>query len=290
MGFGLVQAAHPGDSPAKIWERICLVDTENRSGSLYADSTFGGTHIGEFLTIDLEPPFSPQRYLEAIQTAEENGVEFLVIDSLSHAWTGEGGMLDMQSNIAKRSGNSYTAWRDITPLHNKLVDKILQSDMHVAVAMRTKTEYVVEDNEKGKKAPRKIGTTPVFREGFEYEVTTFFDVSQDHMAMATKDRTGLFDGQTFVINPQTGARIHQWLLGAKPALPKPKASDTPEDLPLLTLVDNAVKAHCEGMSPEDKKRVSQEIKDLTGGTANYHGITDESLLRTIYEKYKEASA
>ncbi len=288
LGNGLVQAAHPDDKPDDVWGRICLIDTENRSGSLYADSTFAGTHIGEFLTIDLEPPFTPQRYLEAIQAAQENGVEYLVIDSLSHAWSGEGGMLDMQSNIAKRSGNSYTAWRDVTPLHNRLVDRILQCDMHVTVALRTKTEYVVEDNEKGRKAPRKIGTTPVFRDGVEYELTTFFDLAQDHTAMVTKDRTGLFDGRAFTITPASGALIYDWLSSAKPADPpqdNAPRENTSDEIPLLTLVDNAVKAYCEGLDKPEKERVAQEIKDLTGGKANYHAITDEGILRKILERF-----
>ena len=172
--------------------------------------------VGEYLTINLEAPYSAARYLEAIDLAEQTGVEYLVIDSLSHAWTGEGGLLDVQSNVAKRSGNSYTAWREVTPLHNKLVDRILQCPMHVAVTLRTKTEYVIEDNGSGKKTPRKIGMAPVFRDGVEYEFTIFFELDQSHAAAATKDRTGLFDGQYFLIAPDTGARIRDWLAGAKP--------------------------------------------------------------------------
>ena len=203
-------------SDAQLWERICVIDTENASGSLYVGTQIGTVRIGEYLTIPLEPPFSAARYLEAVDLAEQNGVEFLIIDSLSHAWSGEGGLLDVQGNVAKRSGNSYTAWREVTPLHNKLVDRILQCPMHVAVTLRTKTEYVIEDNGSGKKTPRKIGMAPVFRDGVEYEFTIFFELDQSHAAAATKDRTGLFDGQYFLIAPDTGARIRDWLAGAKP--------------------------------------------------------------------------
>ena len=201
MGFGLIRALHPNLSDSEVWERICVIDTENGSGSLYVGSRAGGTRVGEYLTIHLEAPFSAARYLEAIDAAENAGVEYLIIDSLSHAWSGEGGLLDMQAGIAKRSGNSYTAWRDVTPLHNKLVDRILQCPMHVAATLRTKTEYVIEDNGNGKKSPRKVGMAPIFREGLEYEFSVFFELAQDHSAAATKDRTGLFDGQFFVITP-----------------------------------------------------------------------------------------
>lgn len=264
-----------------------MIDTENRSGSLYAGMDIGGTHIGEFLTVDLDPPFSPQRYMEAIEAAEQAGVEFMVVDSLSHAWSGEGGMLDMQGAIAKRSGNSYTAWRDITPQHNRLIDKLLQCDMHVVIAMRTKTEYVVEDNGQGKKAPRKIGTAPVFRDGIEYEVTTFFDLAQDHTAATTKDRTGLFDGQIFRISTATGALLQSWLAGAEPE-PRQGRADKPSEPAQPTLaerVDAHMRGHCEGMTKEQKEAVAAQIKEITGGTANYRAVTDEAVLLSILKKF-----
>ncbi len=248
--------------------------------------------IGEYLTINLEAPYSAARYLEAIDLAEQAGTEFLIIDSLSHAWTGEGGLLDVQGNVAKRSGNSYTAWREVTPLHNRLVERILQCAMHVAVTLRTKTEYVIEDNGSGKKSPRKIGMAPVFRDGIEYEFTLFFELDQSHAAAATKDRTGLFDGLYFVIAPDTGARIHEWLSGAKsaPADPLPIQSAEPaqEEIPLSELVEQAMQRYCAGMSREEKENVAAQLRQITGGTANYRLVKDESILRQIYEKFKDA--
>lgn len=252
-----------------------------------------GVTVGEYLTINLDAPFSASRYLEAIELAEQSGVEYLVIDSLSHAWTGEGGLLDVQGNVAKRSGNSYTAWREVTPMHNKLVDKILQCPMHVAVTLRSKTEYVIEDNGNGKKTPRKIGMAPVFRDGVEYEFTIFFELDQSHAAAATKDRTGLFDGQYFLIAPDTGARIREWLAGAKPQpsapLPvQPKAEPADESISLAELVDMTMKRYCANMTREEKEIVSAKLKQITGGTANYRAVTDEAVLRNIYEAFKDA--
>lgn len=244
--------------------------------------------VGEYLTINLEAPYSAARYLEAIDLAEQAGVEYLVIDSLSHAWTGEGGLLDVQGNVAKRSGNSYTAWREVTPLHNKLVDRILQCPMHVAVTLRTKTEYVIEDNGSGKKTPRKIGMAPVFRDGVEYEFTIFFELDQSHAAAATKDRTGLFDGQYFLIAPDTGARIRDWLAGAKPQtepLPLQAKQPASHEVPLPELVDQTMKRHCANMTREEKEGVAAKLKQIAG-TANYRAVTDEATLRAIYEAFK----
>lgn len=286
-----MRTAHPELADAQIWEKICLIDTENESGSLYVGKQVGSTIVGEYLTINLEAPYSAARYLEAIDLAEQAGVEYLVIDSLSHAWTGEGGLLDVQGNVAKRSGNSYTAWREVTPLHNRLVDRILQCAMHVAVTLRTKTEYVIEDNGSGKKTPRKIGMAPVFRDGVEYEFTIFFELDQSHAAAATKDRTGLFDGQYFLIAPDTGVRIHEWLAGAKPKEPAPIAATTPghdhEDVPLTVLVEQTMQRYCAGLSKEEKEVVAAQIKQITGGTANYRAVTDEATLRRIYDCFKD---
>ena len=282
---------------ADIWEKLCVIDTENESGSLYVGTVVNGVRVGEYLTINLEAPFSAARYLEAIDVAEQNGVEFLIIDSLSHAWSGEGGLLDLQSNIAKRSGNSYTAWREVTPQHNKLVDRVLQCPMHVAITLRTKTEYVIEDNGNGKKSPKKVGMAPVFRDGIEYEVTVFFELSQDHVASATKDRTGVFDGQFFTINPDTGAKIRAWLEGVdaegqdkpviKPAKPAEAPGSDTEGIPLAELVNRTMMKHCEGMNADQKAVVAAKLKQITGGTANYRNITDEAILRKIYETFKE---
>ena len=286
-----MRTAHPELSDAQTWEKICLIDTENESGSLYVGKQVDSTNVGEYLIINLEAPYSAARYLEAIDLAEHTGVEYLVIDSLSHAWTGEGGLLDVQGNVAKRSGNSYTAWREVTPLHNRLVDRILQCAMHVAVTLRTKTEYVIEDNGSGKKTPRKIGMAPVFRDGVEYEFTIFFELDQSHAAAATKDRTGLFDGQYFLIAPDTGVRIHEWLAGAKPKEPAHITAATPtpvhEEVPLTVLVEQTMQRYCAGLSKEDKEVVAAQIKQITGGTANYRAVTDEATLRRIYDYFKD---
>lgn len=289
MGFGLVRAAHPGLSEAEVWERICVVDTENASGSLYVGTQAAGIRVGEYLTICLEPPFSAARYLEAIDLAEANGVEFLIIDSLSHAWSGEGGLLDVQAGIAKRTGNSYTAWRDVTPQHNRLVDRILQCGMHIAATLRTKVEYVIEENGSGKKIPRKIGMAPVFREGFEYEMSVFFELAPDHTASATKDRTGLFDGRFFMVTPDTGREIYQWLAGSaaepQPAIARAEPSaPVPEEKPLSVRVDEAMRAYCQGLSREEKENVAAALKSIAG-TANYRAVSDEAVLLKILERF-----
>jgi hypothetical protein len=142
----------------------------------------------------------------------------LIIDSLSHAWAGEGGILDMHDKAAaaSKTGNSFTAWREVTPQHNALVETILGARPHVIVTMRTKTAYDLVDDGNGKKKPIKVGLAPVQRDGLEYEFTVVVDVSvEGHVATATKDRTRLFDGKHWVPTPETGEALRQWLEAGK---------------------------------------------------------------------------
>lgn len=178
-------------------------------------------------------------------------------------------------------------------MHNRLVDRILQCAMHVALTLRTKTEYVIEDNGNGKKTPRKIGMAPVFRDGIEYEVTIFFELDQSHAAAATKDRTGIFDGQYFMIDPNTGKQIYQWLAGgaAEPSSPLPimaTQSEPEDDTPLPAKVEQVMQRYCANMTREEKEVVAAKIKSITGGTANYRAVTDEAILQRIYDTFKGA--
>lgn len=190
--------------------KIALIDTERGSGELYA-------HLTPYDVAPLTPPYTPGRYIERILAAEHAGYDVLIIDSLSHAWNGEGGVLDLhdKATAANRSGNSFAAWREVTPQHNALVDALIASGMHIIATMRTKTAYdLVDDN--GKKKPIKVGLAPVQRDGLEYEFTTVFDLSVDgHVATATKDRTGLFDGLHFVPSIMTGDALRDWLMTGK---------------------------------------------------------------------------
>lgn len=184
--------------------RIALIDTEAGSASLYASLT-------AFDTLVIDPPFTIERYRDAVQAAIDEGYAGVVIDSISHAWAGEGGLLDQKSALDARGGNSFASWGKITPLHEKFKSMILQASVHVICTMRSKQDYVLEQNDKGKLAPRKVGLAPIQRDGMEYEFTTVFDIAMDHQAAVSKDRTELFDEQIFKITVKTGEKLKKWL-------------------------------------------------------------------------------
>ena len=186
-----------------LGEKIAMIDTENGSGELYSD-------LYDYDVAQIVPPFTTTNYINAIKEAEKAGYDVLIIDSLSHVWNGAGGLLEQQEQIArtKYKGNSWAAWKDITPMHDKLVQTILQSKMHVIVTMRSKQDYIQTEDKKIK----KVGMAPVQREGLEYEFTIMFDIDREkHEATASKDRTRLFDNSVGVITPEIGAKIRQWI-------------------------------------------------------------------------------
>jgi hypothetical protein len=202
---------------------VGLIDTEHGSGDLYA-------HLGDYDVISIEAPYTVDKYVKAIRAFEEAGYSTIIIDSLSHAWAGDGGLLDKQGKMADRGTNSFAAWRTITPEHNNLVDAMLRSPAHIIATMRAKQEYVLETNDKGKQQPKKVGMAPVQREGMEYEFTVMLDVDMHHIASASKDRTSLFDGRFFKIGKETGAELLQWLETGSEA-PVRESADEPDMSP-----------------------------------------------------------
>jgi len=167
---------------ATLSDKIAAIDTERGSLSKYAD-------IVEFDVMELDN-FHPNKYIEAINMAVKGGYEVLIIDSISHEWDGEGGILsivDQQAAISK-SGNSYTAWRSATPIHNRFVGAILQAPIHVIVTMRSKTAYVMEDTKGGKKAPKKVGLETIQRDGVEYEFDIVGDMTIENIMEISKSR------------------------------------------------------------------------------------------------------
>lgn len=246
------------------WEKIAVIDTENGSAELYSN-------LGAYSVCSITPPFTPKKYIQAITEAVQAGFKVLIIDSLSHAWTGEGGLLDMQDKAVKasKSGNSYTAWREITPEHNRLVDSLLQSDIDIIVTTRAKAEYVITDDG-GKKSIKKVGLAPVFRDGLEYELTVFFDMTQEHIATASKDRTGVFDGQNFKPTVETGKLLAQWREGGAVQTPA-ETIKTPQN------ANNEATAQNKQPSEEDYEFPPESYKCAVCGKVIPKKLFDQSI-------------
>jgi hypothetical protein len=253
--------------------KIGLIDTEHGSGDLYA-------HLGEYDIIQIEAPYSAAKYLEAIKAFEHAGYSTVIIDSLSHAWAGEGGFLDKHGKMADRGQNSFAAWRTLTPEHNSLVDAMLQSSCHVIATMRSKQDYILEQNDKGKQQPKKVGLAPVQREGMEYEFTVMLDVDMNHIASASKDRTSLFDGQYFKLSQETGETLLAWLeTGIEPP---PKAAPMPETVVVdfLSAIESA----------ETMEKLKEEFGKSYEAAKSVAYKLAADRFKSAYEKRKEELA
>lgn len=254
----------------ELGQRVAVIDTENSSAALYS-------HLGEFDTLELEAPYSPERFIEAIETAEKAGYEVLIIDSITHEWSGPGGCLEINERIAqtKYKGNTWSAWNETTPRHRKLLDKIVASPLHIIVTLRSKTETVQGE---GKKVI-KLGMKSEQRDGFEYELTIVMDLIHDgHHAVATKDRTGLFaNADPKPITAHTGKQILNWLNSG--ATPTPEPTQQPERPQGPTEAQVAMFRRCENAIMEsdsmddlgtkrERLVTLQEKRNITEGQAN----------------------
>ena len=212
---------------------VAVVDTEHGSAAKYAD-------LFEFDTLNMEPPFHPRRFVEAIQDAAKAGYKVVVLDSLTHAWNGTGGMLDIVEEIAKRmkSPNSFAAWKDATPVQNALIDAILHAPIHVIATMRSKQEYILQDNGRGQQVPRKVGMAPQQRDGFEYEFDVFLDMDTGNNAIVSKTRCPELSERVFAKpGRDVAAILLKWLQGAPALAPQPPASGNGAHADLTADVD-----------------------------------------------------
>lgn len=200
---------------------VAVVDTEHGSASKYSD-------IFSFDTIDMHAPFHPDKYIDAIAAAAKEGYSVVILDSLTHAWSGEGGLLDVVKTIEMRmkNPNSFAAWKDATPIQNRLIEAIVGGNLHIICTMRSKTDYVMQTGSNGKITPQKVGMAPIQRDGFEYEFDVVLDMDNDNNAIVSKSRCPELSGKVI---PKPGKQVANilttWLHGvpvaSKPA-PKPK--------------------------------------------------------------------
>lgn len=222
LARGLVEAEAPESVKADVSDdqiRIVVLDTEQRSSELYDD-------VVPFAPYHLEAPYSPERYIAALNEIERVKPLVIIIDQASHAWAGKGGLLEFVEQQKQTAKNEFMAWGKATPKQNAFVERILECRCHVIVTLRSKAEYVLEEqtNRQGKRVqvPKKVGMAPIQRDGFEYEFMSMFDLDRDtHHARLSKDRTSIFpEDETFLLDENWGRKLHAWLTSApEPEMP-----------------------------------------------------------------------
>ena len=252
----------------KCGSRVAVVDTENGRIRYYANEF-------DFDDMQLEEPYSPEKYIEAIDEAVKAGYKVLVIDSTSHEWNF---CLDLVNNMP--GSNSYTKWKSVTPRHNAFMEKILQAPIHIIATVRGKDEYVLEDSN-GKKIPKKVGLGYTQRDGAEFNYTVTLNLDQaTHRFSATKDNTHLFEDRYDVLTEADGEAIYDWANSGETPAPKAKNTAAPattnataNDVPskIIEIDAKVKKLQANGVSKDD---IVAAIKNVMVSTANYNRIED----------------
>ena len=183
------------------WSKIAVIDTENSSASLYSD-------LGNFNVLNLTAPYSPERYIEAIEVCERSNMEVIILDSITHEWQGQGGCLQIHEQL----GGRFQDWASVKPRHQKFIDRILHSTCHIITTTRRKTDYSLDVGSNGKSKVVKHGTKEITSDGFEYELSVNFElINANHLCNVSKDRTNLFQGKPeFVITSEVGKTLKVW--------------------------------------------------------------------------------
>lgn len=293
MAFKLQQAERKGS-----WARVALIGPSG-SGKSFSGLSIAAGLGGKFGTIDTErgslnkyageienvagekvswsgiemDSFSPEAYVEALDFMAAQGFTTLMVDSLSHAWIGKDGALEqVDKNATRNQGNSFAAWRTVTPMHNQLVEALIRYPGHLIVTMRSKSEWVVEkDEQTGKNKPRKIGTAAIQRDGLEYEFDIVGDMNLDHELVISKTRARFLDNAVIKYpNAKLGSSILDWLGGNPPVI-------VPDKSRLLDQI--LTKAKSKGM---DKQALSKIANDKYGSLmTNLDSIQLQEVLESL---------
>lgn len=253
-----------------LGKRVAVIDTERGSASKYSD-------LFAFSRLNLQS-FEPNTLVQALAAAAAQGHDVVIVDSLTHFWSGTGGMLEQVDAAGKRGygGNSFGGWKEARPQERAMIDALVSYPGHVIVTMRSKTDYVIEEDSRGRKVPRKVGLKPEQREGIEYEFDVVGDMDHENTLIVSKSRAPSISGRVI---PKPGADLAQeiadWLSDGKPS---PDA---------LHYRDQALATHA---SREDLTALAEEVKakGLMGAAVlDEHGDTS-SLSELIRRRWKEA--
>lgn len=244
---------------SRDWSSVAVIDTEHASSHLYS-------HLGNYSILELSDTFSPERYIQAIETCEKAGMEVIILDSISPEWDF---LIDFHANLP---GNSFSNWSKVNVRHNSFLQKILSSPCHIICTLRTKSDYAVTEKN-GKLVPEKIGLKAIQKDTFEFEMTLVFDLDIKNYAVASKDRTGLFYGKPEQkLSIETGRLIAEWCNSGDPVSVDDMSARIESCLSiqeLLTLY-KMFPQYQEALKPEFEKRKRQLVVSFTDTEAQVH--------------------
>lgn len=251
--------------------KILLANTEQKRGYYYANEF-------EYDIVDIDAPHEPEKYVDLINFAVEEGYDILIIDSSSFEWEGKGGCLELH----QKAGGTYQAWAKVTPRHNKFIAAIADSPIHIIATMRGKDQYETTKDEKtGKLNVQKLGVGAKQRDGFEYEFSCTFLLDQKtNTAEAQKDNTHLFDHEgAKLLTEADGEKIIQWANSGEGYTPVVRSDGESEASSDLDTLKKQITEKIQALGGQKNKGIMDYFK----AEGNYNGFTDIDKLKKYYE-------
>lgn len=252
--------------------KILMGNTEAKRGLYYSDEF-------DYDIVDIDAPHNPEKYIELIDFAVDQGYDILIIDSSSHEWEGQGGCLDLQ----RQAGGTYQSWAKVTPRHDAFISAIANSPIHIIATMRGKDQYEVSKDDRGKTSVQKLGVGAKQRDGFEYEFTCTFLIDQKtNTAEVQKDNTHLFDnGGARILTEADGAKIIKWANSGEGYTPVVKKPNEPVDD--LKSIKSQIVDRCKALGGTGNADMMALLKTyVTSGNPN--AIRDISKAKELLEK------
>lgn len=216
IAYGIVKELHPQYTEDQIWDKIYLIDSERGRGRAYAERQDLPLQTGSFWYAGIDAPYTPQKYMDALDDAIDTvGTDGVIIcDSFTHVWSGEGGVLDIKNEMDKKNpAGKYTNWNEAGSLQNKMVNKFLTAPCHTITTMRSKMAYELEADENGRMRPVKLGLAPVQRGDLEYEFDITLMLDRNHNVGAILKDITFLENQHFddVLTEDVGAKLARWV-------------------------------------------------------------------------------
>lgn len=261
---------------AVLGDRVAVIDTENGSASLYSDRY-------TFDTATWRPPYSASKLTAAIGDAAAS-YDVVVIDSLTHFWQGEGGVLDVVDAAAQKArGNQFAGWKDGSPVWRALLDSLIFAPCHVIVTMRSKMDYVQTQID-GRTKVEKVGMAPVARNDVEYEFTVVGDMDQSHKMTITKSRCAPLADQVALASQtkKLAVVLKEWLATAAPAPAAAEtAADEPVDGPTRAMTQKVMAAFGEAGITDRDERLQFTAAAIGRPVDSWNHVTKDEGVRVI---------
>ena len=258
--------------------RILFANTEQKRGYYYANEF-------DYDIVDVDAPHNPEKYVELIEFAVAEGYDILIIDSSSHEWEGKGGCLELQ----QLAGGTYQAWSKITPRHNKFINAIADSQIHIIATMRGKDQYEVSKDDKGKTSVQKLGVGAKQRDGFEYEFTCTFLIDQKtNCAEVQKDNTHIFEHEgATLLTENHGKKLIQWANSGEGYTPVVRKDDAKidEELDELPSIKKEIITYCTELGGTKNTELMEVLKVYVP-SGNPNGLRDVDIAKECLAKIK----